>query len=106
MKERMEKLEDKVSKHESEINLLRKFKHDTNGHLQNHNGKLNIIEIQQNSMVNGIDKLTLVVEDAIKKISNLMTIKSMVIGAGIVFVPTVTGMFFLFQWYLKSKGMG
>lgn len=102
---KVDKLSDKVDSHDNEIVLLREFKHDTNGHLHVHNGKLNIIENQHISIVASLDRLTSIVEDAIKKISGLMALKSMIMGGAVIFIPTVTGMFFIFQWYLKSKGI-
>ncbi len=94
-----------LEKHETEISLLRKFKHETSGQIHTHNGKLNIIENQQVNTNTELSKIREILEDFAKKIGTIMTLKSMIIGGGIVFVPTVTGMFFLFQWYLQSKGL-
>ncbi len=61
MKHKLDKIETilsslsgKVDDHATEITLLRQFKHDTNAHIHNHNGKFNIIEAQQQDMVNEI----------------------------------------------------
>ncbi len=92
-----EKLEEKIITHDAEITLLRTFRHEANNHIQNHNGKLGIIETQQGNIVSALEKLTTVVEDAVRKIGTIMTLKSMLIGGGLVFVPTVTCMFYLFK---------
>lgn len=102
---KVNKLSDKLDDHELEINNLRKFRHEANGHIHNHNGEISIIKTQQNNMETTLNKISTILEDAVKKITTLWTLKSMIIGGGIVFVPTVTAMFFLFQWYLKSRGM-
>lgn len=118
MKDKIQKIEDTlddIAKHQTrqddgikglndEIKSLREFKHTTNGTLHSHNGKLDVIVTQQNNAADAITKLTGVVQDAVKKLNAIMTIKWMLMGAGIVLVPTVTGMVYLFKWYLESKG--
>lgn len=84
MKERLSVIETKVGQIESEIILNRKFKHDTNDHLQNHAGKMTIIEIQHLTTAESIDKLTGVVESALVKIGNIMNIKFMLVGGAAV----------------------
>lgn len=111
MKTRIQKLEIDMEESkrnqvrtDKEVEELRKFRHATNGTLHSQNGKLSVIELQQNSTADAIAHLTTVVQDAIKKLNAIMTVKSMCLGGGVVFVPTVTGMVWLFKMYLESKG--
>lgn len=109
MKNRIAKLETEsdnhskeIERHDIEIKTLREFKHNTNGTLQQHNGKLDVIANQQTNTTAAIEKLTKVVEDAIKKIGALETVKAMAIGAGLIIPPTLAGCYFLFKWYLAT----
>lgn len=111
MKGRIQKLESDMEevrrdqvRTDKEIAGFREFRHSANGTLHSQNGKLSVIEIQQNSTADAIAHLTTVVQDAIKKLNAIMTVKSMCLGGGVVFVPTVTGMVWLFKMYLESKG--
>jgi chromosome segregation ATPase len=106
MKHRLEKLETDVARIDAEVTTLRTFKHDTNGTLQQHNGKLDVITNQQTNTTAAIEKLTTVVEEAIKKIGALETVKSMAIGAGIMIPPIFGLCYFLFKWYLATIQVG
>lgn len=102
MKGRVDKLEKDVTRIDGEVTTLREFKHSANGVLQSHNGKLDVIANQQHNTTAAIEKLTKIVEDAIKKIGALETIKAMAIGAGLIIPPTLAGCYFIFQWYLAT----
>lgn len=87
-------LEARVRVMETEIESSRLFKHATNGTLHAHNAKIDVITNQQNHAAEGIERLTKIVEDGMKKISQMVNVKFMIIGAaggcsfiaGIVFI--------------------
>lgn len=105
----IDRLEERVDREfirvDNEINLLRDFRHATNGTIHAQNGKIDVIVNQQTNTTQAIEKLTTVVEDAAKKLGALMTLKSMAIGAGLVIPPFITGGYFLLQWYLRGLGI-
>lgn len=105
MKALVNKMQDQLINNTAEIKLLREFKHDTNVHLHTHGGKITVIESQQNSINSELSRIREILEQVLLKFNKIITAKERLIGAGMVFVPTVTGMFFLFRWYLKSRGL-
>lgn len=108
MKARINKLERMIADHNGEIVALRKFRHDTNSHLNNHEGKLYIIEGQQKTMVDELKLIRTDIREWIDKTNNLLnwqlSIKFMLIGGagvGTVMVGGVIGIAKLYLVYMK-----
>lgn len=92
---------------ETEVSTNRKFKHDTNGTLQAHTGKIEVIVTQQNHTAEAIERLTAIVADGMfrfdngmKEIAKIVNIKYMIIGAAAGCSALVAGSFFLLKTYL------
>jgi len=101
----VEQLRDKVESHDSEISLLRKFKHDTNGHLQQHNGKFQVIETNQKSVVEELMLIRSDIREWMGKTNNLLnwqlSIKFMLVGGAAVGTVMVGGAVFLLRTYVE-----
>lgn len=101
----VDKLTNKIGDHDNEIDSLRKFKHATNGHIHNHNGKFDVIENQQKSVVEELKLIRVDIRDWIKKTNSLLTwqlsIKFMLVGGFAVGSVMVGGVIWALQMYLN-----
>jgi hypothetical protein len=84
MKQRLVILETEISILKNENELHRKFKHETNGHLQSQNGELNIIKNHHKDIVGELVLLRSDFKEAMSAISDLikwkLSIKFMLVG--------------------------
>lgn len=106
MKGRVDKLEkefkEDIARIDGEVATLREFKHATNGTLHSHNGKLDVIAVQQNGIVSELTLIRNDLKEWADKTTGLMTLKSMAIGAGLIIPPTLGFCYFIFKWYLDT----
>lgn len=94
-------LETKVDIMENEIEINRNFKHATNGVLHSQNGKIDVIVNQQNHTAEAIEKLTLIVEEGMKKIAHIINIKFMLVGGAAIGSVMIGGVIFMLKIYLN-----
>ena len=99
----------KVERCEIDILRLRDSLHDANGHLNAHNGKLTIIETQQNTMVSELILIRQDIREWIEKVTGLLnwqlSLKFMLVGGlavGTVMVGGAWGIFKLYLDYLQK----
>ena len=108
-KTRLDKLEVQVENHDKEIQAFRKFKHDTNGHIHNHNGKFDIMETQQKNIIDELVGIRQDLREWIKKTNGLLnwqlSIKFMLVGGLGVGSVMVAGAWAIFNLYLNHYGV-
>lgn len=93
-------LKTKVGIIESEVEINRNFKHDTNAILHTHGGIIRTTIDQQRNTADAIVHLTKVVEGALKDIGTIINIKFMLVGGAAVGSVMIAGVIFMFKMYL------
>jgi len=87
-----------------EIASLRKSRHDANSTLHTHNGKFQVLERQQDSVLGELILIRSDLKEYIKVVNKLVNWKSFVVGAAMVVIPTVSACFIVFNWLLEYWG--